>query len=159
LPPVIARNIRTIAVLVVVAVIVVGFILFRDRLSNDVTSLQPGECFDQPAAGVTEVSDVQRQPCNEPHDAEVLALVTDPAAADAIYPVLGDHFRDLAVEQCLPVVTTFVGESLDSRPELDVGFYYPTRESWNGGDRGVTCYLSMADGSKMSAPLRVAGQQ
>src|SRR5688500_13436623 len=41
---------------IIVALLVGGFFLFRDRLSNDVTSLAVGECFDTPAFD-TEVAD------------------------------------------------------------------------------------------------------
>ena len=70
------------AIIGIIAVVVVGgFFLFRDRISNDVASLEPGQCFDTPTDDQSEVSDVQRQPCNEPHDAEVFANFVHPAPA------------------------------------------------------------------------------
>lgn len=145
--------IRAAAVLILI-VIVGGFFLFRDRVSNNVTSLQPGECFDQPAAGQTVITAVQRQPCNEAHDAEVFALATDSAAADAIYPVLSDHFLQLAIDQCVPAAEPYLGEALATHPELDAGFFLPTRDSWQKGDRVVACYFYRIDGAKMTASLR-----
>jgi putative regulator of septum formation len=148
-------RIRLAILLIIVAVIGVGFVLLRDRFSNDVTSLQPGECFDLPTE--TTVTDVQRQPCNEPHDAEVFANVTHTAAADGTYP-LSTEFGDLADDECEPQLSTYSGlttEQLDTRGTF-YGYFYPTREGWGKGDRVVTCYVIKVDHTKMTGSIRNA---
>ena len=142
-----------IVLLGIVAVLVIGFILFRDRLPNDVTSLAPGECFDEPDI-TTSVTDVQRQPCNVAHDAEVFFLVTD--TTSGAYPGT-DHFRELARTQCLPAATTYLGADFDTRADIDAGYFYPTSESWGGGDRGLTCYLYRVDDAKLTLSIKNIG--
>ena len=81
-PP--ARNRRSgliaLGVLVVLIVLIVGALyLFRDRISGDVNSLQVGDCIDEPSS-TSSITDVQHQPCTEPHDGEVFAILTYPGA-------------------------------------------------------------------------------
>jgi hypothetical protein len=146
------------AVLLVVAVAIGGFFLFRDRLSNEVGSLEPGQCFDRPAEGQSTVTDVQRQPCNEPHDAEVFANVTHTAAAGAPYPATTE-FDDLAGDECIPALQTYTGLSLAELVAMDLnfGYFYPTSDGWGHGDRVVTCYTGPTDGSKTTGSLRNTG--
>ena len=146
-----------IVLVVVVGLIAGGFWLFRDRLSGNVTNLQVGDCFDEPTAARV-FSDIQHQPCNQPHYAEVVVLVTDPAPRDAPYPGdPRDHFLALAFAQCLPAAATFLGTAIDNRSELDVGYFYPTPEGWPGGDRQMTCYLYREDDVKLTSSLRNSG--
>jgi len=147
--------IRAAILLVIVAVIVGGFILFRDRLSNDVTSLAPGECFDEPTAEET-ITDIQRQPCNEPHDAEVIAALTHPADPSAAYPVVSG-FDDYIRENCVPIFESYTGRTFPTETELDLGYFRPTLAGWGEGDRGFSCYLSRSDGQKLTASLRGMG--
>lgn len=138
--------------LAIVVVIVGGFFLFRDRLSNEVTSLQIGECFDL-AEGVTEVSEVQRQPCNDPHDAEVIAVLIHPAAASEAFPVVSG-FNDFIEEKCVPVFETYTGRTFATDTELSLGRFQPTLSGWGGGARGFTCYLSRFDEAKVTTSFR-----
>jgi hypothetical protein len=139
--------------LAIVGGFALGIYLFRDRLGGKVTDLQVGDCFDVPIVDV-DIKDVQHQPCTEPHDAEVFMLVS---ATGAAYP-LESSFRDLARSQCLPVASTYLGADFNSRLDVDAGFFYPTRASWNDGDRGMTCYLhALPEGRKLTAPLKNSG--
>lgn len=144
-----------IALVVVVGVLAGGYWLFRDRIGGEVGGLRVGDCFDLPTVD-EDITDVQHQPCNEAHDAEVFLLVTDPAGKPAVYP-LENHFLDLAVAQCLPAASTYLGTDFDNRVDLDAGYFYPTRSSWNGGDRGLTCYLHRLDKAKLTASLKGVG--
>jgi hypothetical protein len=145
-------------VIAIAVAIGVGFVLFRDRLSNDVASLQPGECFDEPAAGDTAVTDVQRQPCNEAHDAEVFANVTHTAAAGATYPIALE-FGDLAQDECVPRLVTYSGLTIEQLQARGViyGYFYPTRDGWGSGDRVVMCYIINENDSKLTGSLRNVG--
>src|SRR5688500_13700554 len=80
----------------IVAAIVVAGLVFRDRLSGDAADLQVGDCFDDPGA-VSEITDVQHQPCTEAHDSEVI-FVGDYPAQDAYPP--DDAFTIFAEQQC-----------------------------------------------------------
>ncbi len=91
------RLLPLIVLLIIGAVVVGGFVLFRDRAPNDVTSLALGECFDEPTVEA-EISEVQRQPCNEAHDAEVIAVLTHPAPAGEPYPVVSGFDDYIAAE-------------------------------------------------------------
>jgi hypothetical protein len=153
----IGGNIGLGILLVIVVVIVGGFFLFRDRLSNEVTSLQVGECFDQPAQGVTQVSEVQRQPCNDPHSAEVIAVLLHDAAPSAAYPVVSG-FNDFIAEKCVPVFESYTGRTFATETELSLGYFQPTLSGWTGGDRGFTCYVSRSDEAKVTGSLRAGSQ-
>ena len=40
---------------------------------------------------------------------------------------------------------------------LSYAYFYPTMASWNeNDDRGVTCYITKNDGTKMTGSVRVA---
>ena len=142
------------AVLGIIVVLVVGgFFLFRDRLSGDVTSLATGECFDTPTDETAEVSDVQRQPCNEPHDAEVIASLTHPAPAGEAYPVVSG-FDDYIQENCVPAFNSYTGRNWDTDTELTLSFFRPTMSGWSNGDRGFTCFVTRIDEAKLTSSVR-----
>jgi hypothetical protein len=143
-----------IVLIVIVAVIGVGFYVFRDRLSGNVNSLQVGDCIDEPTVGTTSVTDVQHQPCTDPHDAEVFLLITDPGTGD--YPG-ADHFRTLANNQCSSGATLYLGIDYNARDDISGGFFYPSSDSWSTGDRTTTCYLDRTDGGKLTGSLHGIG--
>lgn len=145
-----------IVLIVVVGVIAGGYWLFRDRISGEVGGLRVGDCFDQPASD-TSITDVQHQPCTSAHGAEVFFLFSDPMGSSETYPIIGSHFLDLAVERCVPAATTYLGTDFANRPDLDIGYFYPTLSSWRNGDRGLTCYFYKLDGSKLTASLKSSG--
>lgn len=150
--------IRLGVILAIAIAIGVGFFLFRDRLSNDAASLQPGECFDQPATATTLVTDVQRQPCNEPHDAEVVANITHPGAPTASYPP-STVFDDLAGDECIRSIQSYSGLTIDQLivRNLDLSYFYPAPDGWSSGDRIVTCYARSSDRSKLTTSIRGSG--
>lgn len=137
-----------------VIVIVGGLYVFRDRISGDVNSLVIGDCIDEPSSA-TSITDVQHQPCTDPHDGEVFALITYPGDSSAPYPG-ASAFDDAVTQQCLPAVATYTGRSLTEvdAAGLSYAYFYPTTNSWSNGDRGVTCYIAKADGSKLVGSLR-----
>jgi hypothetical protein len=142
-------------ILVVATVLGVGFVVFRDRFSNDVTSLALGECFDEPTVEA-EISEVQRQPCNEPHDAEVIAVLTHPAPAGEAYPVVSG-FDDYIQQNCIPAFEAYLGTDWETSTDYDIGYFRPTLSGWGDGDRGFTCYVSRSDGEKLTNTVRAAG--
>jgi len=152
------RGLVILGVLVIVLVVIVGGVfLFRDRITGDVNDLQVGDCIDEPTVTTT-VTDVQHQPCTDPHDGEVFALVTYTADASGTYP--GESaFDDLVTTQCVPAVETYTSRTSDELDAagLSFGYFYPTSDSWSSGDRDVTCYIEKSDGSKLVGSVKGGG--
>lgn len=126
-----------------------------DRISGEVTALQVGECFDEPA-GSTEITDVQHQPCTEAHDAEVIAVLVNNAEPSAAYPVVFG-FGDYIQQNCVPIFESYTGRTFVTDTELDLGYFRPTLSGWGDGDRGFTCYVSRTDKTKLAATVRSGG--
>lgn len=136
------------------AVIAGGAYLFRDRLSGNAGELKVGDCFDVPAQQ-TNVKDVQHHPCNESHTAEVLALVTHPAAKGAPPPGEAELVTFL-MNECGVAFYQYTGVGADAQTVLDYGAFYPVDQDWNDGDRGVTCYAYRVDEGSMTGSVRKA---
>ena len=130
-----------IATVVVVGVIAGAFFLFRDRLSGAADDLRVGDCFTEPA-GET-VQDVQHQPCTETHDGEVYFIAEcRPRVVPASCSGSTSGRRSTAWATAFE---SYVGSTAEERLDIDVGYFAPTREGWEGGDREMTCYLTPAD--------------
>ena len=138
-----------VATVVVVGVIGGGFLLFRDRLSGAAEDLRVGDCFDVPSEETT--ASIQHQPCTEAHDGE--AYVVGNIEADS-YPVVFG-FGDWVESNCLgSAFEGYVGEPVEDRLDIDVAYFAPTRDGWEGGDREITCYLTPTDGQKITYSYR-----
>ena len=105
--------------------------------------LQTGDCFRSSAGTASrtvEIKDVTTVPCADPHDGEVFAVVTHPAAKDAPYP--GDEaVADFASSECLTRFPAYTGATYDDS-DLHVATVRPDRDSWvDKDDRDVACVL------------------
>jgi hypothetical protein len=139
----------------IIAAIAIGAFVLRDRLSGNAGDLAVGDCFDEPTAAAETIEDVQHQPCNEPHDNEVMIVTNHPAADGAPYP--SDAEMEVFVdEKCVSAYQGYSGRDPSTESEIGLAWYVPTTEGWNDGTRKVICYLYRNDGAKMTAPLRVA---
>ena len=142
---------------VLIVVIVGGLALFRDRITGDVGGLKVGDCIDRPS-NKDSVTDVQHQPCTDPHDGEVFAVLTYPGADGAAYP--GDSaFDTYTTQQCDPALVTYTSRTADelAAAGMSYGYFYPTSDSWSQtGDRGVTCFIHKSDYSKMVGSVKAA---
>ncbi|MEO8626245.1 MAG: septum formation family protein [Candidatus Limnocylindrales bacterium] len=159
-PPAPKRNNRLgIVILVIVAAVVIGGIAYvaltRDSSTGGVDALQVGDCIDQPAGSST-ITEVQHQPCTKPHDGEVFALLTNPAAADEPYPVVSG-FDDYIQTNCIPLWEAYTGRTWSTDTELDLNYLHPTLLGWGNGDRGFTCYLTRLDSAKLNASVKRIG--
>jgi hypothetical protein len=157
-PPTRGRRSGLIAlgVLIVIVVLIVGGIyLFRDRLTGGVTGLQVGDCFDEPVGAQT-ITDVQHQPCTGPHDAEVFAVLTNPAGSGESYPVVSG-FDDYIQQNCIPAWETYTARTWADDTELSLSYFHPTLTGWGDGDRGFTCYTTRNDGVKLNGSVRGVG--
>ena len=99
-----------------------------------------GDCLDDAAAGST-AAPATIVPCTSPHDSEAYADIT--LTGDA-YPGL-DAVRARAQAGCQgEAFADFVGIASDDST-LQVSYYYPTEQTWAGGDRTVTCTVFAVD--------------
>ena len=136
-------------------VIGVASVIFRDRFAGAAADLRAGDCFDEPQTE-GDVSEVQHQPCDQPHDAEVFLVLQHPADSTAAYPVVSG-FDDYVGENCVPAFATYTGRDFQTDTEYDLGYFRPTLTGWGEGDREFTCYITRADGAKLTAPVRATG--
>jgi hypothetical protein len=154
------RSNRTgLIILGVIALAVVGIVAYvaftRDSSAGAVDALQVGDCIDEPAEDST-ISEVQHQPCTGPHDGEVFAVLTNPAAADEPYPVVSG-FDDYIETNCIPLWEVYTGRTWATDTELDIGFLHPTITGWGEGDRGFSCYTTKYGGGKLVASVKNIG--
>jgi len=98
----------------------------------DVFALRVGDCLTMVQG--EEVDTVPVVPCGEPHSDEVYF---DFALPDGEFP--GEEGVTTAAQDgCLAEFDAFVGLPYDSST-LDIGWYTPTLQSWENGDRIVSC--------------------
>jgi hypothetical protein len=139
----------------IIAVIAIGAFVLRDRLSANASDLAVGDCFDEPTAAAQTVEDVQHQPCDQPHDNEVMVVTNHPAPDGAIYP--SDPVMEAFVDEtCIPAYKPYTGRDPATEAEIGLAWYVPTAEGWKSGTRKVICYLYRDDKAKMTAPLKAA---
>lgn len=152
-------NRLAIGILVVVVAVVIGGIAYvaltRDSSTGGVDALQVGDCIDEPP-GASTITEVQHQPCTTPHDGEVFALLTNPAPADAAYPVVSG-FDDYIQTNCIPLWESYTGRTWSTDTEIDLNYLHPTLSGWGDGDRGFTCYLTKLGGGKLNASVKGIG--
>lgn len=103
--------------------------------SGGVLTLAEGDCFDSPGGLEGWTVDVDRMPCARPHNGEVFAVVMLP---DGRYPG-EDGLTDTAEERCYDLQDTYVMDTWALPAEVDVYYLLPSRQSWNVGDREITC--------------------
>jgi hypothetical protein len=107
--------------------------------SQDVFSLSVGDCFNGTAVGT--VTDVPKVDCAAPHDLEVFY---DFQLTGAAYP--GDSVvSDAAKAGCQAQFDSFVGMAY-ADSALDFTEFTPTADSWQGGDRTVSCVIGDPNG-------------
>lgn len=137
--------------LIIVGVIVafIAIVLFVVRNNVAADDLKVGDCFNIPDG--TTIQTVERQPCTESHNAEVI-FVGD-YTEGTTYPISLslDRFIESA---CVPAFETYLGRSFDSDPELSIGYFYPSRDGWDDGDRTITCYVAQPDEGPMTESFK-----
>ena len=131
---------------ILVAFIVVVLFLVRNNVAAD--DLAVGDCFNIPDG--TTIQTVEKHGCGESHNAEVIFVGAYDGDTFPISLSLDRFIED----KCVPAFATYIGRDIDSEPALSVGYFYPTRDSWDNGDRTVTCYVSQPDESPMTESLK-----
>jgi hypothetical protein len=112
-------------------------------------TLRVGDCYERPD---NDPRFIAPQSCQGQHGREVVAVLDDPAARGLSYPGLEAIRRDLD-PLCRAAAEDYVSGSLDQAP-LRVFRIYPSRESWNDGNRRVVCALGSKDRRPLVGSLR-----
>ncbi len=111
----------------------------------DVQELQVGDCFDSEEE--EEIAEVDGIPCTEPHTFEVFAEGTYGGAGD---PYLTDAEWDIAFTAvCEREFEPYVGAPW-AISEIFASMLTPSAESWEEGDREVTCVLFDPKGESLT---------
>jgi hypothetical protein len=136
----------------ILALILGGGYLFRDRLTSSASDLVVGDCFDVPVSS-TDVKDVQHHPCTESHTGEVFAVLTN-TAAKGTPPLSHDALISYLATSCGPLWISYVGQAAATGGQIDAGAFYPPDDRWNKGDRSITCYSYRVDGKPMTTSMK-----
>ena len=122
-------------------VVFLAVVLFAVRNNVKADDLKVGDCFNIPTGA--SIQTVEHHACTESHTAEVFH-VAEYTGDGTSYPIslTLNRFVDTA---CAPVFETYVGGTIDSTPDLSIGYFYPSRDGWSGGDRTITCYVARTD--------------
>lgn len=120
---------------VVIAVILVLY-LGISKGTVTATNVQQGDCLAEIPAD-TRVLTVKTVGCDETHAGEVFAVLQMP---DGDFP--GQRAIDAYSEKCSPELAVY---SPDAMTDDSVQLYvlYPTAETWEQGDRAVTCIATL----------------
>lgn len=121
--------------------------------SVSVFAVSPHQCFAAPTAVHTELSKLQRVPCNAPHAEESYAVVPylnkqDPTSTT--YPG-SDKLTQFAKSACAQRFTKYVGINyLDSK--LFFTYLLPSPRSWEQGvDRTIICFITSVTGLRTAS--------
>jgi putative regulator of septum formation len=137
-------NRSVMAVLVVVA-------LVASACSASVLKLDVGTCFDDPET-FEQVEDVPIVDCAEPHDNEVFANV-DLTGGD--YPGQ-EQVENRATQICYDNFSDYVGIAYE-QSIYDIGWLFPTAETWAVGDREVICFAYDVNFEKITGSINGIG--
>jgi hypothetical protein len=111
--------------------------------------VRTGDCYNEPEGAGDSVATVDVVPCQQPHDAEVYAIVpvnSRRLPSDDALDELGDRV-------CAARFRPYVGVPLRDST-LDFTFFTPTRESWEAGDRTIICALGDPDSDPVEGSMR-----
>ncbi|WP_233213339.1 septum formation family protein [Mycobacterium hubeiense] len=108
------------------------------RGSVDATKVSTGDCLAEIPDDTT-VTRVDVVDCSEPHKGEVFAVLTMP---DGDFP--GHHAITRYQNRCEPQLSLQLPAAA-ADPTIGLFVLYPTEDSWDRGDRAVTCIATTID--------------
>lgn len=124
------------------------------------SSLEVGDCFALPAGlgvGQDVIVSFPKVSCSEPHDGEVVGVVSFSAGSSATYP--GDEPALLqALSICRPEYEEYLGVGAGVKL-IDLSVYSPVKSSWDLGDREIICAAQRITGEKLTSSVRGKGPQ
>ncbi len=112
------------------------------RENGTTFSVDVGECFNAPNGSLEGYTyDVDTVPCGEEHDGEVFADFDLP---DGEWP--GDGaVTETADDKCYALAPAYAMDHWTWSSDAGVYYFTPTRESWDAGDREITCVFGAVD--------------
>ncbi|MEO7722422.1 MAG: septum formation family protein [Pseudolysinimonas sp.] len=117
----------------------------------DVFSIKVGDCLNDGTSTGT-VTTAPIVPCSKPHDSEAYKSIT---MKDGAFP--GEEaVKSQADQGCADAFPDFVGIAYNDS-NLSVSYYFPTTDSWKGGDREILCTI-YDDGVKTTGTLKGAAR-
>jgi hypothetical protein len=119
------------------------------------TELTVGDCLDWPPDDQTEFESVRAVPCGEPHDAEVIVVLSHPAENGSAYPG-DDAVFAWAEPPCSSGFLSYVGVAYDDEPSLAMTAFTPTETGWAQEDRTIFCVVYNLDESKLNRSVRAS---
>jgi hypothetical protein len=128
-------------------------VLFAVRNNVGADDLEVGTCFNIPDG--TTVQTVERQACTDSHTGEVFYVGDYEGTSYPISLTLDGYVDD----NCLPAFESYVGTEIEAVTDLTVGYFHPSRDGWDDGDRTVTCYVARSDEAAMTQSLKGSGAQ
>ncbi len=130
----IALAIVGVVVIVIIAAVVSVALFARDNVVA--TNTKVGDCIkDVPTDAL--ILTLPTVDCNQQHGGEVYAVLTMP---DGDYP--GSATIDEWQNKCPQELASFAPDA-NQDPTVGVFVLYPTKETWDQGDRAVTCVATL----------------
>jgi hypothetical protein len=138
---------------IAVLVVILGGVLYAVRNNQSAGDLEVGTCFDRPASGDT-ITTVEKHPCTEAHDAEVM-FVGEYPNGDANTPA--STISSYIDTTCEPIFASYVGVPVAQSADLSYGWYYPDTDAWNSGERTFSCFVARIDDGKLTKSVKGSG--
>jgi hypothetical protein len=113
--------------------------------------IRVGDCFEMPEESL--LTSVEGVPCTDPHGAQVFAEF-DMTDAET-YPG-DDAVTEEAGTGCVDRWMAAIGTPYDDMPDYDLQPISPSSETWDTGDRKVSCVIVRTDGADMTASMLAA---
>lgn len=129
-------GLAVLAVVILLGAIAVGVAIFVMKDNTVATDMKVGDCISD-IPDDARVLTLPTVDCAQPHGAEVFAVLTMP---DGDYP--GQQSIDEVQNQCPDELTAYAPNvTIDD----SIGIYvlYPTPQTWDAGDRAVTCIATL----------------
>lgn len=124
---------------------------------DHLADLQVGQCFD-PLRDKDDqiILAASLKPCDEPHLAEITGQRVLPGAAGTPYPG-GEQVADASERECLDAFSEYVGIEYDLS-RLQAEYSFPGTETWPGGDRQVTCFVTGTEIGPLTRSVKGSSQ-
>jgi Septum formation len=135
-----------------VGLVAIGGLILRPFLTGEAAALKVGECFDVPA-DLELIEDVQHRPCTDAHTAEVVFVQDVEGADGAPFPSIPD-WEAMIDRLCVPAFNAYTGLDFHTDPTWGMGYFSPTAEGWDSGDRGVICYATRVDAQPTNQSIK-----